>query len=138
MPRMTEAEFREYQRKRMSPTLCVAQAAATKVRLAKTQSQANAFVEACFAAKLPVPTPEYRFNPDRRWRFDYAWIAHCVALEVQGGIWTMGRHTRGAALLKEWEKLNAAAVLGWRILYCQPSDLLSTEMVETVRKAISV
>lgn len=59
-----------------------------------------------------------------------------LALEVQGGIFIQGRHNRGAALLKEWEKLNAAAILGWRILFCQPQDLCMKDTVEMIRKAL--
>ncbi len=61
-----------------------------------------------------------------------------LAVEVQGGIFIQGRHSRGAALLKEWEKLNTAAILGWRILYCQPQDLLKKEMAETIKQALGL
>ncbi len=67
-------------------------------------------------AKLPEPTPEYRFDKVRRWRFDYAWIEQKVALEVEGGVWTGGRHTRGAGFEKDCEKLNQAQILGWTVL----------------------
>ena len=30
-------------------------------------------------------TPEYRFHPTRKWRFDYAWPENKIALEVEGG-----------------------------------------------------
>jgi len=90
------------------------------------------------AASLPIPEAEYRFAPPRRWRFDYAWPASKVALEVQGGVWTGGRHSRGAAMLKEWEKLNTAAGLGWRMLYCQPADLLKTETIEALAVAVAI
>lgn len=85
---------------------------------------------------LPYSQTEFRFHPDRKWRFDFAWPGKLVALEVQGGIFIQGRHSRGAALLKEWEKLNAAAGLGWRILYCQPKDLTTSALVETLRTAL--
>lgn len=77
----------------------------------------------CRALKLPEPVSELRFAPPRRWRFDFAWPAHKLALEVQGGLWTQGRHSRGAALLKEHEKLNAAAALGWRVMFTTPKDV---------------
>ena len=85
---------------------------------------------------LPEPIPEYRFAAPRRWRMDYAWLDAKVALEVQGGIWTRGRHSRPAALLKEWEKLNTAASMGWRFLYCQPADLLKPETINAIRAAL--
>lgn len=93
------------------------------------------FERICIAAGLPSPEAEYRFAPPRRWRFDYCWPAQKLALEVQGAIFTGGRHTRGAALLKEHEKLNTAAVLGFRILYVTPTALL-TDGVDLVKRAI--
>ena len=85
---------------------------------------------------LPPAVPEYRFCADRKWRFDYAWPAARLALEVQGGIWTQGRHTRGAALQKEWEKLNTAAALGWRVMYCAPGTEGSYQLVQLLKHAI--
>lgn len=85
---------------------------------------------------LPPPLFEWYFHPTRQWRFDVAWPEQRIALEVQGGIWEQGRHTRGAALLKEWEKLNAAAGLGWRVLFCQPADLLTKETALAIWQAL--
>lgn len=59
-----------------------------------------------------------------------------VAVEIQGGIWTRGRHTRGAALKLEWEKLNTAAVMGWRILYVQPADVCGLQFVNLLKRAL--
>jgi hypothetical protein len=93
---------------------------------------------AYFAASgLPEPEPELRFHPTRRWRFDYGWREQKVALEVDGAVFTQGRHTRGAGVLKDMEKLNAAAVLGWRVLKCTPKQLCSGEIMPTLREALS-
>ena len=86
--------------------------------------------------KIPAPVSEHPFCPGRKWKFDYAWPDLLVAVEVQGGIWTRGRHTRGAALMDEWEKLNMAAVLGWRILYCQPQDAATTKFARLIKAAL--
>ncbi len=90
------------------------------------------------AAGIPEPITEYKFAImlGRKWRMDYAWPERKLALEVQGGIFIQGRHSRGAALLKEWEKLNTAAGIGWRFLYCQPSDLLKQPLVDQIKKAL--
>ena len=98
--------------------------------------KAQAFMDLCCASEIALPEVEYRFAPPRRWRMDFAWPAYNLFLEVQGGIFTEGRHTRGAALLREWEKLNTAAGLGWRVLFCQPCDLCSVATIAAVRTAL--
>ena len=72
---------------------------------------------------LPAPEREYRFHPTRRWRFDFAWPEVKVAVEIHGGIWSGGRHTRGKGLAKDCEKHNAATKLGWRVLYYTSKDM---------------
>lgn len=59
---------------------------------------------------------EHAFHPARKWRFDFAWPRERVALEVDGGVFTGGRHTRGAGFEADAEKLNEAALLGWSVL----------------------
>ena len=78
---------------------------------------------------LPAPVREHRFHPVRRWRFDYAWIEHKVALEVEGGVWTGGRHTRGAGFVGDMEKYNAATVAGWRVVRVVPGKLCASATV---------
>ena len=68
-------------------------------------------------------TPEYRFAPPRRWRFDFAHPASRVAIELDGGTWTAGRHSRGAGYSGDCEKLNAAAARGW-LVFRLTSDML--------------
>jgi len=85
---------------------------------------------------LPRPVAEYRFSPPRRWRWDWSWPHHKVALEVQGGLFVQGRHSRGAALLKEHEKLNEAAAQGWRVLFVVPSQLESSMTLDWIRRAL--
>lgn len=62
---------------------------------------------------LPRPEREHRFHPRRGWRFDFAWPQFMVAVEVDGGTWSQGRHTRGAGFERDADKLNAATSLGW-------------------------
>jgi len=58
---------------------------------------------------------EYRFHAVRRWRFDFA-IEHLkIAVEIDGGVYTSGRHTRGKGFSGDIIKLNAAALLGWTV-----------------------
>lgn len=68
------------------------------------------------AAGLPEPVREHRFAPDRRWRFDFSWPDCKLAVEVEGGIWVNGRHSRGKGMQDDMVKYNRATVLGWRVL----------------------
>ena len=90
----------------------------------------------CKAAGLPVPVAEYRFTMLRRWRFDWAWPTHRIALEVEGAVWVQGRHTRGSGFVKDMEKYNTAAAMGWRIIRCQPQDLLTEQTLNYLRAAL--
>jgi len=65
---------------------------------------------------LPEPEKEYQFHPTRKWRFDFAYPNHMIGVEAEGACWVQGRHTRGSGFIKDCEKYNAAALLGWRIL----------------------
>ena len=88
------------------------------------------------ALKLPAPTLEYRFDPVRRWRFDVAWPARLAAMEIDGGTWSGGRHVRGAGYEKDCEKLNAAALAGWRVFRVTPAMVRSGEAVKLIERVL--
>lgn len=82
--------------------------------------------EDAFAAQLPSGAiaqaiREYRFDPGgRRWRFDFAWPGLKVAVEIEGGTFIAGRHTRGAAFEADCEKYAEAMIQGWMVLRVTP------------------
>ncbi len=67
-------------------------------------------------AGLPEPVREYRFHDTRRWRLDFAYPEHMLALEVEGGTWVNGRHNRALGLEADCEKYNTATLMGWKVL----------------------
>ena len=75
-------------------------------------------------AHLPAPVAEYRFCA-RRFRFDLAWPDRMLACEVDGAVWTRGRHARGGGISSDCEKFSLAAIHGWRVLR------VTTEMVKS-------
>lgn len=85
---------------------------------------------------LPEPEPEVRFHHLRRWRWDWCWVRQKLALEIQGGTWTNGRHTRGRGYRNDCEKQNAGVLLGWRILNVTTDMVKSGEVLELVREAL--
>lgn len=84
---------------------------------------------------LPEPVPEYRFNPKRRWRCDFAWPNLKIALEVEGGIFQIGRHNRPVGFTKDIEKYNDLALRGYRLFRFTPSQMRNGEALEVLQKA---
>lgn len=85
---------------------------------------------------LPEPVSEYRFHPVRKWRFDFAYPDKKIAFEVDGGIWSAGRHNRGSGYEGDAEKYNQAAINGWyvfRFTSGMIGDHRSTEILEQVK-----
>jgi hypothetical protein len=91
------------------------------------------FPAICVGLGLPKPVEEYRFHPVRRWRFDYAWPEHLIALEVEGGVFTGGRHTRGIGFVRDMEKYNTAGMAGWRVFRIQPKELTKSSTFDMLR-----
>jgi hypothetical protein len=77
----------------------------------------------CRAAGLPEPVPEYRWHPVRKFRADYAFPLHRVLIEIDGGLFINGGHSRGAARMHDMAKDRAATLLGWRTLRYAPTEL---------------
>lgn len=91
---------------------------------------------------LPEVQTEYRFHPVRRWRFDYAWPGHKVALEIEGGIFPMrgrkgGAHGSVTGILRDIAKYNSAVMFGWRVVRVLPRHELSDETIEMLKVLIN-
>ncbi|WP_415720517.1 hypothetical protein [Photobacterium ganghwense] len=88
------------------------------------------------AVKLDVPVAEYRFHEKRRWRFDFAYPDLLVAIEVEGGTWTNGRHTRGKGFEGDCEKYNTAALRGWTVLRFTGDMIKRGEAIKMIEEAL--
>lgn len=66
--------------------------------------------------QYPGMVREYAFHPERKWRFDFAWPGKMVAMEIEGGTWTAGRHTRGKGYENDCIKYSTAAIMGWVVI----------------------
>ena len=82
--------------------------------------------------------PEHPFSPGRKWRIDFAIVDKKIGVEIEGGVWINGRHTRGKGFADDMEKYNAAATLGWVILRFTPQDLNKITTFETIKKVVEL
>jgi hypothetical protein len=116
--------------------------------IAKEESSAAfIFMALCQRHGLPEPKSEFIFHDFRKWRFDWAWPAERIALEIDGGAWgkrnafgemlAAGRHTRGAGFLEDMCKMNEAAILGYKVIHCQPDDVDSGAVFELLKRAFN-
>ncbi len=67
-------------------------------------------------AGLPAPEQQFRFDPKRRWRADFAYPSAMLLIEADGGTWNGGRHVRGKGFEADCEKTSTAAAIGYRVI----------------------
>jgi len=79
---------------------------------------------------------ELQFLTERKFRFDFCWPEHMLALEVQGGIWSRGRHARPRGILNDYEKFSEAAILGWRIILVTGLEISNGSAIDRVKRAL--
>jgi hypothetical protein len=89
-------------------------------------------------ARVTPPETEVRFHPTRRWRFDLAWPSMRLAVEVEGGTWAGGRHTRGAGFEADCEKYNEAALAHWTVLRVTPAMIDDGRALAVIERGIRV
>ena len=80
--------------------------------------------------------PEANVHPDRKWRVDYLLngerqFGHPVALEIQGI--GFGHHAFGA-IMKTYEKNNAIAARGWRLVQVTRAQVANGEALEALAR----
>lgn len=88
------------------------------------------------ASHLPAPAREHRFDKRRAWRFDFAWPDQLLAVEIEGGTHSGGRHTRADGFAADCEKYNAAVLAGWRLLRFPGAAVRSGAAIATVIEAL--
>lgn len=101
-----------------------------------TEEQHDLFTRLCSSELGVECVREYRFHPTRRWRFDYAIPSCRVAIEIDGGIWTYGRHNRASGYLKDLEKFNTAAEMGWLVLKFTPKEKWRQETIDRIKETV--
>lgn len=103
-----------------------------------SQETSDMFTLLCQSELGLTVLKEYRFFPKRRWRFDYAIPQYKIALEVEGGVYTRGRHVRPQGFLGDIEKYNCATLMGWKLLRTTPKGLMTEKTLKMLKCAINV
>ena len=89
------------------------------------------------ALGAPEPVREWKFHPIRKWRFDLSWPERLIAVEVEGGVYIQGRHTRGAGVEADCDKYNAATRIGWKVYRYTAKKIKSGEAAQEILEALN-
>ena len=90
---------------------------------------------------------EFRFAPPRRWRADfYLWpwafvetdFPPRILVEIDGGGYVAGRHSRGKGMEDDAEKQSAAAILGYRVIRATPKQVENGTALSWIRQALGM
>ena len=91
--------------------------------MSKRQDAIERFVGQLLLADVPRPDREYVFmplvdgdKPLRKYRFDLAWPKLMIACEIEGNLFTGGRHGGSPSARRDVDKYNFATLLGWRLI----------------------
>jgi very-short-patch-repair endonuclease len=93
------------------------------------------------ALGLPEPEREVRLISGRRNRTDFVYrvgVTPPLAIEVEGGMFVMGRHNRPAGFEADCEKYNEIALLGFRVLRFTGDMVEDGRAAETLQRALTL
>jgi len=88
------------------------------------------------ALGLPIPEKEYRFAPPRRWRADYFFANQVspLAVEIEGGLYSGGRHVRGKGAENDMAKYNEMSIMGISLLRFTPKQVETGHAALTIKR----
>lgn len=72
----------------------------------------------------------------RDFRFDFCFKEEKLLIEVDGGIYSGGRHTRGAGFEDDCTKINQAVLMGYRVLRFGPTAIKSGVALQCIEAAL--
>lgn len=79
----------------------------------------------------------HEYEKPRDWRCDFVWPSLRLIVEVEGGVWTQGRHTRGSGFTKDTIKYNALVNAGWNLQRFTGEQVRSGEALNRICQVIS-
>jgi very-short-patch-repair endonuclease len=110
------------------------------------QSKEELFAFQCRAMKLPPVLRNYVFAKAlaRRWRFDFAFVAQKLAVEIEGlvvrrigrELVCTGRHASVEGFREDCVKYASAALLGWTVLRFEQSQIKTGYAIGMTQKIL--
>ena len=79
---------------------------------------------------------EFKFHQSRKWRADFHLKGRMILIEVEGGIWSGGRHTRGKGYIGDMQKYNAATMLGYQVIRFSTEQVKSGLAIQQIEKMV--
>lgn len=102
----------------------------------KSVSKGEALLENHLNALNIQFTREFKFHPQRKWQADFRIDDMPILVEVEGGVFSNGRHTRGEGYTKDCEKYSAAAVNGWFVIRGTTEQIKEGLVIQWIEKLI--
>lgn len=79
---------------------------------------------------------EYKFDQTRKWKADYfissdtdfmkmPRVVADTLIEIEGGLWMQGRHSRGKGYQGDLDKYNAATAKGFKVYRFSTQDVMT-------------
>ncbi|OOD20926.1 DUF559 domain-containing protein [Acinetobacter baumannii] len=81
---------------------------------------------------------EFYFHPDRKWRADFHLVDKKILVEVEGGIWSGGRHTRGKGYIGDMEKYNVATMMGYQVIRFSTDQVKSGLAIQQIEMMVGL
>lgn len=81
---------------------------------------------------------EYRFHESRLWRLDFWFGDAKLAVEIDGGGWVNGRHSRGDGIERDCEKASHVAMAGYRLMRVTPGQVKRGEALKWILVALGL
>ena len=94
-------------------------------------------LEVLFALQLQdenIPAEREYKLPGLRYRWDFK--VKDLLIEINGGTWGHMGHSTGKSIQRDYTKLNACVLAGYRPLLFTSDDVTSGRAIDTVRRAM--
>lgn len=108
-------------------------------RLPKAESEGEERLAVHLRADGIVFDREVKAIIGRQFRFDFRVrppVGSLILVEVEGGTWTGGRHTRGGGYESDCVKYNEAVIAGYRLLRFTTAQVKSGFAIDSIKRAI--